>query len=178
MNYIREINAFYDHMEWNPLSASAVTLWHALMHMNNKTMWAGSFTVAGAVLRIKSGLTESSFKRARNELKEKGYIDFEPSKNRKAPTYKMISLCKDKICGASPLSTCGVEQPSYLAANAEFSASEKSINHIGSDEELTKSNEKYKKSTTTVAKTNNIQTSKLNSKSNKTYKCQDKNVHF
>lgn len=46
MNYIKEINAFYDCLERHLLSASAVTLWHALMHINNKAMWIESFTVA------------------------------------------------------------------------------------------------------------------------------------
>lgn len=36
MNYIREINAFYDRMEQEPLSGSAVSLWHTLLHINNK----------------------------------------------------------------------------------------------------------------------------------------------
>ncbi|QKY70280.1 DnaD domain protein [Lentibacillus sp. CBA3610] len=92
MNYIKEINAFYDCVERNPLSASAVTLWHALMHINNKAMWIDSFTVAAPVLRLKSGLTDSSFKRARTELKDKGYIDYESRGNGQAPVYRMAGL--------------------------------------------------------------------------------------
>ncbi|SEQ47297.1 DnaD and phage-associated domain-containing protein [Virgibacillus subterraneus] len=92
MNYIKEINAFYDHIERNPLSASAVTLWHALIHINNKAMWAESFTVAAPVLRLKSGLTDSSFKRARTELKEKGYINYQSRGKNQAPVYQMVSL--------------------------------------------------------------------------------------
>lgn len=92
MNYIKEINAFYNHIEQNPLSASAVTLWHALMHINNKSMWAESFTVAAPVLRLKSGLKDSSFKRARTELKEKGYIDYQSRERNQAPVYRMTAL--------------------------------------------------------------------------------------
>ncbi|SFD87943.1 DnaD and phage-associated domain-containing protein [Lentibacillus persicus] len=101
MNYIKEINAFYDALECNPLSASAVTLWHALMHINNKAMWKASFTVAGPVLRLKSGLTESSFKRARTELKEKGYIDYESRGNGQAPTYRMVGLSQGRMYDAN-----------------------------------------------------------------------------
>ncbi len=92
MNYIKEINAFYDHIERNPLSASGVTLWHAMMHINNKAMWVESFTVAAPVLRLKSGLTDSSFKRARTELKEKGYINYHSRNKNQAPVYRMVSL--------------------------------------------------------------------------------------
>ncbi|WP_156914188.1 hypothetical protein [Paucisalibacillus globulus] len=45
MNYIKEINAFYDLMELEPLSASAVNLWHTLLHINNKARWMMEFTV-------------------------------------------------------------------------------------------------------------------------------------
>ncbi|MFA1820146.1 DnaD domain-containing protein [Virgibacillus oceani] len=92
MNYIKEINAFYDQVERNPLSASAVTLWHTLMHINNKARWVETFTVAAPVIRMKSGLKESSFKRARTELKEKGYIDFQSRSRNQAPVYRMVRL--------------------------------------------------------------------------------------
>ena len=36
MNYIKEINALYDRQEQKPLSGAAVTLWYALMHINNR----------------------------------------------------------------------------------------------------------------------------------------------
>ncbi|PAV28413.1 hypothetical protein CIL05_17420 [Virgibacillus profundi] len=95
MNYIKEINAFYDLVERNPLSASAVTLWHTLMHINNKARWIEKFTVAAGVLRMKSGLKESSFKRARTELKEKGYIDFQSRSHNQAPIYRMVRLAME-----------------------------------------------------------------------------------
>ncbi|GGK02423.1 hypothetical protein GCM10007063_25920 [Lentibacillus kapialis] len=104
MNYIKEINAFYDHIERNPLSASAVTLWHALMHINNKAMWIESFTVAAPVLRLKAGLTESSFKRARTELKDKGYITYESRGNGQAPAYRMAGLSQ----GMDQHASCGM----------------------------------------------------------------------
>ena len=92
MNYIKEINAFYDHQEREPLSGAAVALWHALMHMNNKTRWKNTFTAPGSVLRNKAGLTESSFKRARTELEELKYIEVESRGRGRAPIYTMHSL--------------------------------------------------------------------------------------
>ncbi|MEN1969851.1 DnaD domain protein [Lentibacillus sp. N15] len=92
MNYIKEMNAFYDHMERKPLSASAINLWYALMHINNKAMWAKTFTASATVLRYKTGLKESSFKRARAELKACGYIDYVSRPRNQAPIYRMISL--------------------------------------------------------------------------------------
>ncbi|WP_068675235.1 DnaD domain-containing protein [Oceanobacillus sp. Castelsardo] len=99
MNYIKELNAFYVSMEYNPLSNSAIALWHALMHINNRTRWQREFRVAGMVLRLKSGLNESAFKRARTELKEKGYIIYEPLGGNQAPVYQMISLIENSDDG-------------------------------------------------------------------------------
>ncbi|WP_156290680.1 DnaD domain protein [Oceanobacillus salinisoli] len=95
MNYIKELNALYDRIEIVPLSGSATALWHALMHINNKTRWQKQFTASAAVLCLKAGLKESSFKRARKELKEKGYIDYQSRDHNQAPIYQMISLTYD-----------------------------------------------------------------------------------
>ncbi|WP_117149323.1 DnaD domain-containing protein [Paraliobacillus zengyii] len=92
MNYIKEMNAFYNQIEINPLSSSAVALWHTLMHINNKTGWKQTFTVAAGVLRIKAGLKDSAFKRARIELQEKGYITFQSMGGNQAARYKLHSL--------------------------------------------------------------------------------------
>lgn len=92
MNYIKELNAFYNQMEVNPLSASATLLWYTLMQVNNRTGWKKNFTVAATVLRMKSGLKDSSFKRARDELKKKGLILFHSRGGNQAAIYEIIPL--------------------------------------------------------------------------------------
>lgn len=91
MNYIKQINAFYNRIEQEPLASSSVSLWYTLMHINNKAMWQESFTVSGTVLKYKGGLSDSSFKRARIELQEKGYITWE-SRGSLAPIYRVVPL--------------------------------------------------------------------------------------
>lgn len=92
MNYIQELNAFYDRLETNPLSSSAIALWHALMSVNNKAGWIEEFAVAASVLCMKSGLKDSMFKKARNELSQKGYIQFKSRGGNQSALYKMTSL--------------------------------------------------------------------------------------
>lgn len=92
MNYIAEINAFYDWLEINPLSTSAIVLWHSLMHINNKCRWAKEFTVAASVLSVKSGLTDRTIRNARNELKQKGRIDWKTRGGNKSAAYTLLSL--------------------------------------------------------------------------------------
>lgn len=92
MNYIKEMNAFYDWLETRPLSTSAIVLWHALMHINNKTGWTDNFAVAVSVLCVKTGLSERSVFNARNELETKGYIRYQSRKGSKSAIYQLIRL--------------------------------------------------------------------------------------
>jgi DnaD/phage-associated family protein len=94
LNYIKEINAFYVKIETNPLTASATALWYTLLHINNRTGWLEEFTVAAAVICNKAGLPLSTFKRARNELQDKGYVTY-TSRGTLAPVYRMISLVRE-----------------------------------------------------------------------------------
>lgn len=90
MNYIKEINAFYQKQETNPVSAHAANLWHALMHVNNRAGWKLTFTVAVSVLCFKANLTNSTFKRARKELRDKGYIHYESRRGNQSAIYQII----------------------------------------------------------------------------------------
>jgi DnaD/phage-associated family protein len=92
VNYLKELNAFYDRLETNPLSTSAIALWHSLMHINNKAGWVEEFAVAASVLCIKSGLKDSMFKKARNELYQKEYITFKSRGGNQSAIYKLLSL--------------------------------------------------------------------------------------
>ena len=92
MNYIREINAFYDWLETNRLSLSAIALWHALMHINNKAAWTDEFAVAVSVLCGKTGLSPRGVTEARNELKLKGRITWQSRKGNQSATYRIIPM--------------------------------------------------------------------------------------
>lgn len=92
MNYIKEINAFYNEIEVTPLSASAIALWHALLHICNRTGWKREFSVPVGTLSLKSGLSERSVSNARNELKTKGFIDFKSRGGNRAAVYQLVGL--------------------------------------------------------------------------------------
>ncbi|SFJ54972.1 DnaD and phage-associated domain-containing protein [Halobacillus dabanensis] len=92
MNYIKAINAFYDHQEFNPLTSAAINLWYSLMHVNNKSRWKKEFTALMNVLCIKSNLSESSIRKARKELVEKGYVSFTSRSGNQAPVYWILPL--------------------------------------------------------------------------------------
>lgn len=90
VNYIKEINAFYQRQETNPLSSATANLCHTSMHVNNRTGLIREFTVASLALCSKANLTESTFKRARTELSDKGYIFYESQGGNRAAKYQII----------------------------------------------------------------------------------------
>lgn len=90
MNYLIEIREFYDWLELNPLSSSAISLWHALMHINNKAKWIEEFAVSINTLELKTGLKRSSIYRARNQLKQYGRIDFKERNSNLSSIYRVF----------------------------------------------------------------------------------------
>jgi len=95
MDYMREMNAFYDWLETNTLSANAVLTWCALMHTNNKCFWKPEFQVSLSVLSHKTGgVSRRSIERARNELDTKGLIHWREQPGKQCALYRMISLVR------------------------------------------------------------------------------------
>ncbi len=92
MNYIAELNAFHDYLQANQLSTSEIVLWHALMHINNSTMWKNEFTASNLMLQQLTGLSISGLAVAKNKLKQRGLIDYSIRKGRQAGKFRVKSL--------------------------------------------------------------------------------------
>ena len=93
MNYIKQLNAFYDYLPINPLSTNAISLYGALLHINNKCNWQTVFSAALLTLRTFTSLNKQAIERARNELVQKKYINFKKGSNQySAGRYEIIDL--------------------------------------------------------------------------------------
>ncbi len=90
MNYIIEIREFYDWLEVNPMNASDIALWHALMSINNKTRWSRDFSTTISTLESKTGMKRNSIYNSRNKLKQAGRIDYKERNGRLSTIYRMI----------------------------------------------------------------------------------------
>lgn len=90
MNYIAIINAFWDLATTNPLSTGQVSLYFALLHVCNRSNWTEWFQAPNQVLSVLTGLSRSGILKARNELKQKGLIDFK-ERGTKATLYKLMA---------------------------------------------------------------------------------------
>lgn len=88
MNYIAQINAFWDSATTNPLSTGQVSLYFALLHVCNRSNWTEWFAAPNQVLSVLTGLSRSGILKARNELKQRGLIDFQ-EKATKVTKYKV-----------------------------------------------------------------------------------------
>lgn len=76
MNYIALINSFWDSAMTNPLSTGQVSLYFALLHVCNRSNWTEWFQAPNQVLSVLTGMSRSGILKARNELKQRGLIDF------------------------------------------------------------------------------------------------------
>ena len=75
MDYIKEINAFYDHDMANQLSQSAGYLYLALLNLANRLFWKERFTVSDNMLMARTGMKDKrTFRRALEELTYKGLV--------------------------------------------------------------------------------------------------------
>lgn len=92
MNYILELKSFYDWIESHPIGSKALTLWYALMAVNNKTGWKKEFTVSLTVLETKTFLSKSDIYRARRVLESEGRIKWQERGGNLCAAYSMISF--------------------------------------------------------------------------------------
>lgn len=90
MNYIKQLNAFYELLIVNPLSSSALCLYGALLHINNKCNWIIEFTVANSTLQTFTSLSRIALDRARNELIQKGYIKYKKGSGNQSGKYLIV----------------------------------------------------------------------------------------
>ena len=91
MNYITLINSFWNLAMMNPLSTGQVSLYFALLHICNRSNWTEWFQAPNQVLSVLTGLSRTGILRARNELKQRGLIEFK-ERGTKATLYKLCTL--------------------------------------------------------------------------------------
>lgn len=98
MNYIAEVNSFYNWIMFNPLPADAQALWHLLMQMNNRCAvkinnewyWRVEFTVSNQMIVSMLAFSRQQLDRMRNVLIQTGRIVYKKGKGSQSGTYKII----------------------------------------------------------------------------------------
>lgn len=96
MNYLQEVVAFNRWKEVNQLPATAIALWHELMHICNKSGWMQEFTVPNGVLQSYAGLSRKQLDNARMQLIDAGLIVYKKGKKvNQAGKYSIVSFVQN-----------------------------------------------------------------------------------
>lgn len=96
MNYIKQLRAFEDWLGQNQCSASAQLLWYKLMSINNTCGWVEWFQRTNPSLMGMMNVAEKTLRAARNELCQKGLIEFQSGKKKNAPSRYKIAILYDR----------------------------------------------------------------------------------
>ncbi len=98
MNYIAEINSFYNWVTFKSIPADAQALWHTLMQMNNrcsvcidgKYYWRTEFSIPNGTLASMLAFSIPQLERMRNRLIQAGRIVYKKGRGSQSGTYKII----------------------------------------------------------------------------------------
>jgi|GEM_PF-2762806 len=122
MNYLAEINRFYDWLETNSLPKSAIALWNALMHTNNRADWKTEFAVAISVLELKTGFKRSELFKARNILIQKERIKCNSRAGNNSAVYQIIPFCVHNTDASADANAKKTEKTKICVHNTDASA--------------------------------------------------------
>ena len=92
MNYITQLNTFYKFLPNNPLSSNAQCLYGFLLNYNNGLGWIKEFTVANTLICGYTNYNRQILDRARNELIQKGYIQYRKGTSNQAGKYLIVEF--------------------------------------------------------------------------------------
>ena len=150
-NWIYEINAFYNWMETTDIKADAISLWHALMFTANKAHWKSRFNASASLLCARSGLSKSSFQRARNALSQMGRIKFYSRKGNQSAVYEIIFFSDSSVVQYEPQSEPQLDHKAFVTQYEPQSEPQSESQSESQPGHILKHKQEINKTTTTVS---------------------------
>lgn len=142
MNYIMQLNVFYEKASGESLSLKAIGLYMLLLNKNNRLGWIEEFKMTNKVIMSVANCTLHDLRIARNELEEKGYIIYKKGTKGQAGNYKIINLEKEFLKNCNKSSEQNGTNFSLVENNIKKSSEQNSINLSLLSEDINKSSEK------------------------------------
>ena len=142
MNYIMQLNVFYEKASGESLSLKAIGLYMLLLNKNNRLGWIEEFKMTNNVIMSVANCTLYELKTARNELEEKGYIIYKKGTKGQAGNYKIINLEKEFLKNCNKSSEQNDTNFSLVEKNINKSSEQNSINISLLSKDINKSSEK------------------------------------
>ena len=158
MNYIIQLNVFYEKATGESLSLKAIGLYMLLLNKNNKLGWIEEFKMTNNVIMSVANCTLYELKTARNELEEKGYIIYKKGTKGQAGNYKIINLEKEFLKNCNKSSEQNDTNFSLVEKNINKSSEQNSTNISLLDNKSSEKNDPF--CYTLNKQTNNKQTEK------------------
>lgn len=150
-NWIYEINAFYNWAETTEIKPDAISLWHALMFTANKAHWKNRFNASASLLCARSGLSKSSFQRARNALSQMGRIKFYSRKGNQSAVYEIIFFSESSAVQYEPQSESQLDHKSFVTQYEPQSEPQSGPQSEPQPGHILKHKQEINKTTTTVS---------------------------
>ena len=92
MNYLKQLKGFRIARASNPIGKNAKLLYFILLEEANEAFFPEWLCLSNSTLQGCSDLIKTDIFRARNELVQKGYIEYQKGEKGQSPRYKIISL--------------------------------------------------------------------------------------
>lgn len=92
MDYIRQINAFENWLEYNELGAGPQLLWYKLMAIANKSGWQSELSIANTRLQSMTKTSEKTLINNRNQLIQTGLLQYKKRGRTKAGLYILSDI--------------------------------------------------------------------------------------
>lgn len=92
MDYIRQINAFENWLEYNELGAGPQLLWYKLMAIANKSGWQSELSIANTRLQSMTKTSEKTLINNRNQLIQTGLLQYKKRGRTKAGIYILSDI--------------------------------------------------------------------------------------
>lgn len=92
MDYIRQINAFENWLEYNELGAGPQLLWYKLMAIANKSGWQSELSIANTRLQSMTKTSEKTLINNRNQLIQTGLLQYKKRGRTKAGLYVLSDI--------------------------------------------------------------------------------------
>ncbi len=92
MNYIKQLNAFYDFLQANYITSSSQLVYRILLDINNSCNWVKTFQRTNQSIMALTQISEKTLISAKNELKQLGLIDYTKGVKNKPSSYKIHCL--------------------------------------------------------------------------------------
>lgn len=96
MNYIKQINAYWNWVKLNDLPSRAGYLYLALLDCANAAGWKSEFNAPNSTLQAMAGLDKTGLNRYRNLLVQNGLILYTTGKRGTAGCYQIVPLYATK----------------------------------------------------------------------------------